>query len=77
MVRLLEILYNLYHAYSKLYITWDAVCWHNSSALMDWLDQFNDANRRQVAGPIIELIPLPTSAQFLNVIEGVFSGMTS
>lgn len=76
MVGLLEILYNQYHAYSKLYITWDAVSWHNSTELMDWLDQFNETSRRRVAGPIIELGPLPTSAQFLNVIEGVFSGMS-
>lgn len=27
-------------------------------------------------GPIIQLVPLPVSAQFLNVIEGVFSAMT-
>ena len=26
--------------------------------------------------PTIELIPLPTSEQFLNAIEGVLSGMT-
>ena len=25
--------------------------------------------------PIVKLVPLPTSAQFLNVIESVFSGM--
>ena len=27
------------------------------------------------SGPIIEVVPLPTSSQFLNVIEGVFSGI--
>src|SRR5208283_5333556 len=48
----------------------------NSTTLTDWLDQFNETTRRHRAGPIIELIPLPTSAQFLNVIEGVLSGMT-
>ena len=76
MMNLLEILYNQYHAQSKLYVTWDAVSWHNSTSLTEWLDQFNETNRKQEAGPIIELIPLPTSAQFLNVIEGVLSGMT-
>jgi transposase len=73
---LLEILYNQYHAYSKLYVTWDAVSWHNSTALIQWLDQFNEATRRLGAGPVFELVPLPTSAQFLNVIEGVLNGMT-
>ena len=76
MMDLLEILYNQYQRYSKLYVTWDAVSWHNSTTLTDWLDRFNVATRRQVSGPIIELVPLPTSSQFLNVIEGVLSGMT-
>ena len=75
-VNLLEILHNQYQTKSKLYITWDAVSWHSSIALTDWLDEFNDASRKASAGPIIELVPLPTSAQFLNVIEGVFTGMT-
>jgi hypothetical protein len=76
MMYLLEILYNQYHTKSKLFVTWDAVSWHNSNALIEWLDQFNETSRRQSTGPIIELVPLPTSAQFLNGIEGVFSGMT-
>ena len=40
------------------------------------MDQFNDETRASSIGPIIELVPLPTSSQFLNVIEGVLSGMT-
>ena len=76
MASLLEILYNQYQTYSKLYVTWDAVSWHNSTELMNWLDQFNETTRRQASGPVIDLLPLPTSAQFLNVIEGVLSGMT-
>jgi len=76
MTDLLEILYNQYQTHSKLYVTWDAVSWHNSATLTNWLDQFNETTRKDAAGPIIELVPLPTSAQFLNVIEGVLSGMT-
>jgi hypothetical protein len=76
MIKLLEVLYNQYHDKSKLYITWDAVSWHNSVTLIQWVDEFNAANNGQPRGPMIELIPMPTSAQFLNVIEGVFSGMT-
>ena len=76
MIGLLEILHNQHQAHSKLYVTWDAVSWHNSTILTDWLDRFNEATQRQAAGPIIELVPLPTSAQFLNVVEGVLSGMT-
>jgi transposase len=76
MMDLLEMLYNQYHTKTKLYVTWDAVAWHNSSSLLEALDHFNEQTRKYSAGPIIELVPLPTSAQFLNVIEGVFSGMT-
>ena len=76
MTGLLELLYNQYYEHSKLYVTWDAVSWHNSTTLTDWLDEFNQATRKLEAGPLIELVPLPTSAQFLNVIEGVLSGMT-
>ena len=76
MMGLLEMLYNQYHDKSKIYVTWDAVSWHNSVVLIQWVDEFNAANSEQPRGPMIELIPLPTSAQFLNAIEGVFSGMT-
>jgi transposase len=76
MMDIIEVLYSQYHAKAKLYITWDAVAWHNSGLLLEALDQFNDETRALSVGPIIELVPLPTSSQFLNVIEGVLSGMT-
>ena len=76
MMDMIEVLYNQYHTKAKLYITWDAVVWHNSGPLLEALDQFNDETKAFSVGPIIELVPLPTSAQFLNVIEGVLSGMT-
>ena len=70
-INLLEILYNQHQTRSKLYITWDAVSWHDSIELTHWLDCFNAQSRNDSTGPIIEFVPLPTSAQFLNVIEGV------
>jgi transposase len=76
MMDMIEVLYNQYHTKAKLYITWDAVVWHNSGPLLEALDQFDDETKALSIGPIIELVPLPTSAQFLNVIEGVLSGMT-
>jgi transposase len=76
MINLLEILYNQHHTKSRLYITWDTVSWHGSIELTDWLDRFNDGSRKASTGPIIELVPLPTSAQFLNIIEGVLTAMT-
>jgi transposase len=75
-INLLEILYNQNCEKSKIYISWDTVSWHGSIELLDWLDHFNDTSRNASMGPIIELVPLPTSAQFLNVIEGVFTAMT-
>ena len=76
MMDMIEILYNQYHTKTRLYVTWDAVAWHNSGALLEALDRFNEQTRALSVGPIIELVPLPTSSQFLNAIEGVLSGMT-
>jgi transposase len=76
MLDMIEILYNQHVDKTRLYVTWDAVAWHNSSSLLEDLDRFNEDTRKLATGPIIELVPLPTSSQFLNVIEGVLSGMT-
>ena len=76
MMDMIEILYNQYSTNTKLYVTWDAVAWHNSGPFLEALDQFNEETRALSVGPVIELVPLPTSSQFLNVIEGVLSGMT-
>lgn len=75
MIDLIEILFNQYPAASRLYLTWDAASWHSSSLLVEWLNGFNAETKRRGDGPVIELVPLPASAQFLDVIEGVFSGM--
>ena len=75
MIDLMELLYNQYFSTPKLYVTWDAASWHKSAMLVEWLDAFNATTRRIDEGPLIELVPLPTSSQFLDVIEAVFSGM--
>jgi len=74
-IDLLELLYNQFFSATKLYVTWDAVSWHKSVMLVDWLDTFNSNTRETNEGPLIELVPFPTSSQFLDVIEAVFSGM--
>ncbi len=74
-IDLAETLFNQYHARSKIYLTWDAASWHGSDELVQWTDELNAWNKRSDAGPIIEFVPLPSSAQFLDVIEAVFSGM--
>jgi hypothetical protein len=56
-------------------LTWDAASWHKSGMLVEWLDAFNVETTSSGFGPTIHLVPLPTSSQFLDVIEAVFSGM--
>jgi hypothetical protein len=75
MIDMMELLYNQYFTANKLYVTWDAASWHKSATLVDWLDAFNSITKRMKEGPLIELIPLPTSSQFLDVLEAVFSSM--
>jgi hypothetical protein len=74
-IDLAEILSNTYHNKSRIYLTWDAASWHRSNTLVEWADGFNTANKAGRSGPLIEVVPLPASAQFLDVIEAVFSAM--
>lgn len=74
-IELIEVLYNKLYQKSSIYITWDAASWHGSNELVSWLDSINAETVRLGTGPRIEFVPLPTSAQFLNVIESVFSSM--
>ena len=39
------------------------------------MDEFNRQTEEESLGPVIELVPLPSCSQFLNVIESIFSGM--
>jgi DDE superfamily endonuclease len=55
-----------------IYFSWDAASWHASKALQASVQEINI---RGVGHPRVELVPLPSCAQFLNVIESVFSGM--
>ena len=75
MIDLVEILFNQYHDKSKIYITWDAASWHGSDELVEWVNDLNAQSKENGSAPIVELVPLPSSAQFLDVIEAVFSGM--
>jgi transposase len=75
MIDLIEILFNQHTFTSRIYLTWDAASWHKSGLLVEWLDTFNVETSTSGFGPTIHLVPLPTSSQFLDVIEAVFSGM--
>lgn len=74
MIRMMETLIAEYSGRRKLYLSWDAASWHISKKLVSRIDAHN-ATATNVGGPLVETAPLPASAQFLNVIESVFSGM--
>ena len=61
----------------RIFLSWDAASWHASKSLYRVVDEMNgDKFRNRHSTPLIELMPLPSGAQFLNVIELVFSGMS-
>ena len=71
---MLNILIDQYADRRKLYLSWDAASWHMSKQLFARIDAHNAAVVNG-GGSLIETAPLPAGAQFLNVIESVFSGM--
>jgi len=59
-----------------IYFSWDAASWHASKELYKKVEEVNCIEyRKEHHNPIVKLAPLPACAQFLNVIESVFSGM--
>lgn len=76
MIKLLNLLIEKYSDQKCIYFSWDAASWHASKELQKRVDEINSKRfRKKVESPIVKLAPLPTCAQFLNVIESVFSGM--
>lgn len=71
MIALLETIAQNYADCSTIFITWDAITVHSSKTIMAWISEHNRGGR----GQHIEVIPLPSKSQFLNVIEAVFGGM--
>jgi transposase len=74
MIRMMDLLLCLYSNYRKLYLSWDAASWHISKRLDQRIEEHNEA-AESTFSPVVEIAPLPSRAQFLNVIESVFSGM--
>jgi hypothetical protein len=73
---LLELLLYKYTTEERIYFSWDAASWHASKKLYEKVIEVNAPEfRNKHHTPHVELAPLPSSAQFLNVIESVFSGM--
>jgi DDE superfamily endonuclease len=76
MLKLLEILLVKYADQSCVYISWDAASWHASKKLYERVDEINSpGHQAEHKHPLVKLAPLPSHAQFLNIIESVFSGM--
>ena len=76
MIQLMHLLLVEYHEQTLLYLSWDAASWHASKEFLREVDVVNSHEYRSAhQSPAVALAPLPSCAQFLNVIESVFSGM--
>jgi transposase len=76
MIRLLELLISQYRGQTRIFLSWDAASWHASKKFFRRVAEVNEpAYRAEHGTPAVEPAPLPSCAQFLNVIEAVFSGM--
>ncbi|WP_336486482.1 IS630 family transposase [Methylobacterium nigriterrae] len=77
MIKLLHRLLEQYRDCRCLYLSWDAASWHSSKAFLAEVERVNHCDYRKThETPAIKLQPLPARAQFLNVIESVFSGLS-
>lgn len=74
MIRMMDVLLDKYADRRTLYLSWDAASWHISKKLKKRIEEHN-ATAEAGGHPRVETAPLPAGAQFLNVIESVFSGM--
>ncbi len=75
MIKLLDLLRVQYSHLDRIFLSWDAASWHISKKLQENIEHEN-ARIETSRGPTVALAPLPAGAQFLNVIEAVFSGMS-
>jgi len=74
MIRMMDILVTQYAHCRRIYLSWDAASWHMSKRLGEHIERHN-AGVEISHLPYVETAPLPVGAQFLNVIESIFSGM--
>jgi transposase len=71
MIRMMNVLIGKYKERKRIYLSWDAASWHISKRLAERIEDHNSSG----TWPVVATAPLPARAQFLNVIESVFSGM--
>ena len=73
-IKLLDTLLEQNQHLSRLYLSWDAASWHLSKRLTERIAA-NNSMAYVTGSTLVDVAPLPAGAQFLNVIESVFSGM--
>jgi hypothetical protein len=71
MIRMMDFLVERYRDRGRIYLSWDAASWPISKQLNKHVEEYNSTGPR----PVVVIAPLPARAQFLNVIESVFSGL--
>ena len=74
MIKLVDILLERNRHLKCIYLSWDAASWHISKRLSERIAS-NNVMAQVTGSARVEVAPLPAGAQFLNVIELVFSGL--
>jgi len=74
MIKMMDLLRAQYRDCKTIYLSWDAASWHISKELFAEIKKRNE-KPASCRYPIVKTAPLPAGAQFLNIIESVFSGM--
>jgi len=74
MIKLLDILLASHSHLNRIYLSWDAASWHISKKLFQKIED-NNVMAYITGSTHVDVAPLPAGAQFLNVIESIFSGM--
>jgi transposase len=71
MIRMMKVFVAQYQDRKRIWLSWDAASWHISKRLNQEIEEHNNSG----TWPVVATAPLPARAQFLNIIESVFSGM--
>lgn len=74
MIKLLDLLLATHKHLDRIYLSWDAASWHVSKRLTEKIRD-NNVMSDITGSTHVDVAPLPAGAQFLNVIEAIFSGM--
>lgn len=77
MIKLLDMLLVEYAGSRRIFLSWDAASWHSSKIFLKRIKAVNRCSYRERHNtPMVKIAPLPARAQFLNVIESIFGGLS-